>query len=46
LQTLWGLRFPYRRAIRSPRSLGINQITDITPLAEALKLNTTVSHVG
>ena len=34
------------RAFLSPRSLGGNQITDITPLAEALKLNSTVTGIG
>ena len=40
-----GLWFLSRRAFRSPRSLNDNQITDITPLAEALKLNSTVTEI-
>ena len=35
-----------RRAFLSPRSLGGNQITDITPLAEALQLNSTVTRIA
>ena len=40
-----GLWFPSRRAFLTPRSLDRNQITDITPLADALKLNSTVTRI-
>ena len=40
-----GLWFLSCRAFLSPRSLESNQITDITPLADALKLNSTVKEI-
>ena len=40
-----GISFLSRRVFISPRSLSGNQITDITPLADALKINSTVTDI-
>ena len=41
-----GLWFLSRRAFLTPRSLRGNTITDITPLAEALTHNSTVTYIA